>query len=221
MSHNFLLRFHFRFSKRALSVSICILVAALISACTIVQTIEPAEIDSNAKICIVENPTVREGFLQELKKVLGELNIDYIVTDNSGARDCKWELSYVARWSWEYALYLSYAEISVFKHGSLDGRAYYDSTGGYERLDKFIDAEPKIRELVLALIQVVSTTEAAESSSEKEYIPPSPVNSNKSVTDIASQLQTLHDLKERGIITQEEYDRLKSDIIDFETKAEP
>jgi len=46
-----------------------------------------------------------------------------------------------------------YAEIKVFYQGKLDGEAIYDARMGGANMNKFIDAEPKIRELVEQLIQ--------------------------------------------------------------------
>jgi hypothetical protein len=43
---------------------------------------------------------------------------------------------------------MSYSKIVVYSNGAKVGEAIYDATRGGGRLDKFIDAEPKIRELV-------------------------------------------------------------------------
>lgn len=43
---------------------------------------------------------------------------------------------------------MKYAEIKVYRSAILVGEAVYDATWGGGRLDKFIHAENKIRELV-------------------------------------------------------------------------
>jgi len=127
---------------------------SVISGCAINQQVERAELSKDARVCIVENKDVRHGFLDELERVLQDKGIDYIVTDRSYAnQNCEWSATYVARWSWDLALYMAYAEIRVYKNGVLDGSAVYDSTGGSANLSKFIDAEEKIRELVEELMQ--------------------------------------------------------------------
>lgn len=127
---------------------------AFLSGCTITQEVERAELSNDAKVCIIENESVREGFLSELETVLHDKGIIYVVVDQSYANEhCEWTATYTARWSWDLALYMSYAEIKVFKNGVLDGRAVYDSTGGGANMGKFIDSEPKIRELVDELMQ--------------------------------------------------------------------
>jgi len=121
--------------------------------CSIKQHVEPAEVSEDAKVCIVENTDVREGFLIEFTKILDEKEGNYTITDIETARECEWKVTYTARWSWDLALYMSYAEINVYRYGVLDGQAVYDATMGGGRLDKFIDSEPKIRELVEELMQ--------------------------------------------------------------------
>jgi hypothetical protein len=140
-----------------------LLIAAGLAGCAAKQEIEPAEIPQGSHVCIAENPAVRAGFLVELKKILDEKNIDYIVTGIDSARDCEWHVTYVARWSWDVALYMTYAEIKVFHYGRLDGTALYDGTFA---INKFIDSEPKIRELVNQLIQ--ERKESAEAQAAPE-----------------------------------------------------
>jgi len=121
----------------------------IVCACTIVQTVEPTDLSPSAELCIIENTTVREGFLKEMEAVLGEMNIRYQVTDVTTAQTrCAWTMTYVANWSWDLALYLAYADIRVYKNGLLDGEAIYDASGGSGNPGKFIDAETKIRELL-------------------------------------------------------------------------
>ena len=105
-------------------------------------------------MCIVENKDVREGFLKEFEKVLQQKQIKYrIVQELDAQNGCEWTATYTANWAWDLALYMVYAEIKVFYQGKLDGEAIYDARMGGANMNKFIDAEPKIRELVEQLIQ--------------------------------------------------------------------
>ncbi|WP_299981874.1 Sbal_3080 family lipoprotein [uncultured Pseudoteredinibacter sp.] len=141
---------------RKLSLLACM---GLVSACSITQNIEPAEISQGAELCIIENPDVREGFLKEYKSVLSSRGIPFkVVSETSVPETCEWTSTYVARWTWDLSLYMSYAEIKIFNKGSLDGEAIYDSTRGGANMSKFIDAEPKIRELVNQLLQFKSAS---------------------------------------------------------------
>lgn len=133
--------------------------AMLISACSITQKVEPAEITTGSELCIIENPDVRKGFLEEYKAALSSKGVSYqVVSENSVPASCEWTSTYIARWTWDLSLYMSYAEIKIFHNGSLDGEAKYDSTRGGANMSKFIDAEPKIRELVNELMQFKSAS---------------------------------------------------------------
>lgn len=131
--------------------------AVLLSSCSITQNVEPVEITNGSELCVIENLEVRPGFLVELRSVLESKGIAYrMVSETAVPRDCAWTATYLARWTWDLALYMSYAEIRVYHEGSLEGEAIYDSTRGGARMGKFIDAEPKIRELVNELMQYQS-----------------------------------------------------------------
>lgn len=132
---------------------------SVLSACTITQEIEPAELEQDVNVCIIENPKVREGFLEELTSVLTAKGISHtVVNESSIPEECKWTATYTARWSWDMSLYMAYAEIKVFHNGNLDGKAIYDSTGGSGNMNKFIRADEKIKELVNELIQMKSAS---------------------------------------------------------------
>ena len=132
---------------------ILLAIAFLTSSCTINQSVTPSGISDNQLICIIEDPEVREGFLDELTAILNEKKIAYEVVNKQKALDCEWTMTYLGRWSWDMALYMSYAEIKVFRNGIKNGEAIYDASRGAFNLGKFIDAETKIRELVEELIK--------------------------------------------------------------------
>ena len=98
--------------------------ALAVSGCSITQNIEPAEITNGSELCIIENVDVRAGFLKEFEAVLSSKGIPHrVVKESSVPESCEWTSTYVARWKWDLALYMSYAEIKVFHKGSLDGEA--------------------------------------------------------------------------------------------------
>jgi len=133
---------------------ILIILSMGISGCAINQSIEQANIPEKTQLCIIENPAVRDGFLLEYKSVLTSKQIPYkVVSKSTVPESCEWTSTYTANWTWDLAMYMSYAEIKVFHNGALDGEAIYDSTRGGANMSKFIDAETKIRELVDKLMQ--------------------------------------------------------------------
>ncbi len=139
--------------------SFLIIVCVILSACSIKQVVEKAEIPKEALLCVIENKDVREGFLKEFKHVLNSKSIPYkVINESSIPAECEWTATYVANWTWDLALYMSYAEIKVFQNGNLDGKAIYDSTKGGGNMSKFIDAKSKIRELMNELLAFKSSS---------------------------------------------------------------
>jgi hypothetical protein len=121
----------------------------LLAGCTITQTVNPTSLAAGSEICIIENPAVREGFLPEVQRALIDNGYRYkMLPESAMPQDCPAALTYVARWSWDLTIYMSYARLQAFTDGRPSGDALYDATKGGGNMSKFIDAEPKIRELV-------------------------------------------------------------------------
>lgn len=136
-----------------------LLASMMVTGCSIKQTVEPAEIPEKTELCIIENTDTREGFLKEFQSTLSARGIQHrVVSERNIPQSCEWTATYVAKWTWDLALYMSYAEIKIFHNGNLDGEAIYDSTRGGGNMGKFIDAEPKIQELVNELMQFKSSS---------------------------------------------------------------
>lgn len=134
-----------------------LMLAALAAGCTITQQIHPAKIPAGSEICIIEDPKVRAGFIDEVRQALLTAGYRYrMLPTDSQVTACPISLTYTARWSWDLTIYMSYARLQVFVDGSPAGDAVYDSTKGGGNLGKFIDAETKIRELVSQLVASTS-----------------------------------------------------------------
>ena len=185
----------------------------LISGCSISQHVEQADISNDAEVCIIENDKVREGFLPELEKVLRDKGIRYVVTDSMYAnQNCEWTVTYVARWSWDLTIYMSYAEIKVYKNGVLDGEAVYDSTRGGMNLGKFIDSEPKIREMVDQLMQRKSANPPIQAT----QVELNKAQAKKEESDkplYIDELKALATLRDDGIITEQEFQKQKTEVL--------
>lgn len=124
---------------------------ALVS-CTITQKVDPVTQPPAAEVCIIEDPAVREGFLEEYKAALNTLGYEVRLLPKGTSLDaCPVTSTYLAKWSWDVTIYMSYVRLEVFVDGRPAGKAVYDATRGGGNMKKFIDAEPKIRELVAEL----------------------------------------------------------------------
>ncbi len=121
------------------------------TACTIHQEVQPLTYNQELeqKVCIVDNPDVKEGFVDAYRSSLEQKGFT-VETLDAGAslNSCDLTSTYTANWLWDLALYMAYAEIKVYQEATPVAEAVYDSRRGGANMDKFIDAEVKVAELV-------------------------------------------------------------------------
>jgi hypothetical protein len=130
-------------------LSLALATVLLLSGCAIHQRVTPVASIDAPEICVIENATVRQGFVEQLRNSLAGKGYQVrMVPVASPTGVCPVSVSYTASWRWDLALYMAYAEIKVYSNGMPAGEAIYDSTGGSGNPGKFIDASTKIRELV-------------------------------------------------------------------------
>ncbi len=83
---------------------------------TIKQDITPIEIINISEICLIENPKIKKGFLQTYRTILENKGYTVKILDQySHLSDCKITSTYVARWRWDIAVYMSYAKIDLIR----------------------------------------------------------------------------------------------------------
>lgn len=131
-------------------VAACVAMLVL-SGCAVRQDIRPVQIaPSTARsICIIEHPATRTTFREAYQRALQNKGFAVqIIPEGSSYSACPLTTTYIARWSWDLTIYMSYAEIRVFQDGRDAGSALYDARMGGGRLDKWIDAEAKVIEMV-------------------------------------------------------------------------
>ncbi|SHN66363.1 Sbal_3080 family lipoprotein [Desulfovibrio litoralis] len=138
-----------------LSFLVCLL---FLTACSIKQTVEPITVQTDKTICIVEDPDVKEGFLQTYQQVLRERGYFFkVVHQGDSLQNCAITSTYTGLWRWDLALYLAYARIEVLQDGRRIGLAEYDSLSAGVNMGKFVRGETKIRELVEKLFPPLHT----------------------------------------------------------------
>jgi hypothetical protein len=126
-----------------------LLVSFGLAGCAIHQTVRPVEKVEGRQICLIENPAVRASFVEAYKRSLASKGYAVRQLPPSAAiTECPVTSTYSANWRWDLALYMAYAEIKVYSNGRPVGEAKYDSQRGGGNMNKFIDADRKIQELV-------------------------------------------------------------------------
>ncbi len=209
------------------------LAASFLTGCAITQTVKPIERFEGNQVCIVLNPAVsQKGFLEAYIRVLTEKG--YAVKQlqaGSPITECPVTSSYTANWRWDLGLYMAYANIKVFKNGLLSGEAIYDSTKGGANMGKFIRGEAKITELVDQLFpgragtanRVLPPTDQPSTATSTSSTPapsirtadqPRSAPQPQSNRDEAVQLQKLKELRDKGLITEDEYEKKRKEILD-------
>src|SRR5262249_43604634 len=105
------------------SIAIALLVMIGGGACTIVRHVDPVPPTTIASLCIVENDAVwSKQFLPTLRDQLTRHGIASTVYDRRVPPECDHWLEYEARWQWDVAVYLAYADIRVYQGTTLVGR---------------------------------------------------------------------------------------------------
>lgn len=108
----------------------------------------PAAEPQARKICVVDNPRVKNDFLEAYTKALSEKGYDVTVfAKTPPASQCPLVSRYTATWAWDMVFYLAYAELRVYRDGKPAGRAEFRARGS-----RFIDTETKVKELVDRLL---------------------------------------------------------------------
>lgn len=126
--------------------------AVLTSACAIKQDVQPVSLAQASEMCVIENTKVKDEFLSATVQSLTNLGYSTkMLPDSSGVGDCNNVLTYTANWTWDVAIYMTFAKFEVYKNGSKVGSAEYDSRAGSANMSKFIQAEAKVKELISEL----------------------------------------------------------------------
>lgn len=138
-----------RYKKNTIAFVIAIVCAAT-AGCSITREVRPVSVaQSDKEICIVEAPSVREGFLQAYRSELEKKGfVVKMLPPGSALNACPLTSTYIGKWSWDLAIYLNYAEIKVYRDGTLSGSALYDGRKGGANLGKYGNGEKRIASLV-------------------------------------------------------------------------
>jgi hypothetical protein len=128
---------------------LCSAVAVSLTGCAIHQTVQPVAHFTQKEVCLIDNPSVKAGFIESYKRALESKGfVAKKLPSSASIIECPITSTYTANWRWDLALYMEYAEIKVYNNGKPIGEAKYDSKRAGLNTGKFIDADKKIGELV-------------------------------------------------------------------------
>jgi hypothetical protein len=197
-----------------------VLAAAALTGCTAVR-VQPISGDHQVNhICIQNNPKVTvSDFVQVMQEGFNKHGISSEVINSDGKPGCGYTASYTARRTWDITTYLSLAEINVQRDGRQIASAHYHLRGkGGFALNKWASTRTKILPVIDQLLAQVRSGRQAVSAAVAAPAEATGVQvSNADVvpsTDPAVKLARLKDAYDANLITRDEYDAKRKELID-------
>ncbi|WP_028115238.1 Sbal_3080 family lipoprotein [Ferrimonas senticii] len=153
--------------KKTTTAMLAVATALTLSGCAARQDITGfTQPQKPTEVCIAKHDAVRDGFLRAMERGFAANGTTTKVISASypqkhaayqpqisdaDKQQCQVIAYYTANWAWDLATYLAYANIWVTDNQQNPlGQASYRTGGG---LDKFIDAEAKVIELISSMYQ--------------------------------------------------------------------
>ena len=186
---------------------VCLPAVVALSACTSIS-VQPVDPALNVQhVCIQENTAVIiDDFVQYLQDDFTRYGITTEVIGNQRPRHCEYVLSYTARRSWDMTPYMSTADLTLTRNGHRIGSAnyYLKGKGGFS-LSKYASTESKLDNVVDQLL-------AGYDEDPVAAVEPDDADSVFSA-NVEAELAQLEALRERGVITDEQYEDEKEQLL--------
>jgi hypothetical protein len=210
--------------------------SVLFSGCSTLQKVNKLEAGKVNLVCIAEHKEVRENVLEVIQEGLTNHGVKFRVIPGSyqiknnlwiptvqpdQVAGCDAVLFYVANWNWDITMYMKFANLWMTTPDIKQrlGDASYDARAS---LNKFINARAKILELVDGLFEQykntgqpnVSKVEPVQNSIAKSPAPEVKKIEGTSTRPTSDKLRELQDLRKEGLISEEDYQKKKRQLID-------
>ncbi len=164
-------------------------------------------------VCIEDNPKVKvDDFVPVVENVFNEWGISTEVYSKGAMPNyCITNMTYTALKSWDMSPYLSLAEVKLYKNKKQIGYAKYKLSGGSMSLDmsKWGSTESKMKPVLEELLSQYDKKEMAPPPKTIEKT--ESTNTNTSIDEKFKKLKKLH---ENGLITDEEYNAKRKELLD-------
>ena len=185
----------------------CSIAIITLSACTSIS-VQPVDPTLNVQhVCIQDNPQVIiDGFVEYLQDDFQRHGISTEVIGTQRPGNCEYVLSYTARRSWDITAYMSTASISMTRNGRSIANVNWRLKGkGGMSLTKFKGTESKLDDIVDQLL--------AGYQAEPDSLVATVEDDSIFSANVDAELQQLEALRERGIITDEEFEDEKRALL--------
>ena len=136
-----------------MKAQISLVLLSLLSGCSIVKRVDPVP-EKLSSLCIEKNTDIfMDDYLGILEKELASLKVPTKTVEPSESSKCRDVFRYKANWKWDMAMYLVYANFSVFRGDNRIGYGEYSSAGGGFRPDKWGTTEDLIKPILAELFK--------------------------------------------------------------------
>jgi hypothetical protein len=130
-----------------------LVLACSCSGCSITQKVQPVP-QKISSICLERSDDIfMDDYHGIIEKNLATLNVPSKSVELKEESGCDHVMRYKANWRWDMAMYLTYANFSVFKGQERIGYAEYNAAGGGFRPDKWGTTESKITPILKELFK--------------------------------------------------------------------
>ncbi len=120
----------------------------LLTSCSINDRVEPLSVSKMTQICLRTNEAVHmSGFLPEIIHQFERHGVKATAYAGARPKGCRYHGNYVARWTWDMAMYLNFAEIKIFDRGKQIGLVEYDARIAQFHIGKFGTTRSKLEPL--------------------------------------------------------------------------
>lgn len=203
---------------KLLSIAL-ILVSVGATGCTVVK-VQPIGADHHiSHICIQNNPRVTVGdFVPVMQEGFNNHGVTSQVVSGSGGPGCDYTATYNARRSWDFSTYLSVAQIAIQRDGRQIANANYHlrNKGGLS-LTKWASVRSKILPVIdelFAKMKPAGVVSASSAGAEKETSAAVANADAPANSALAVKLAHLKDAHDAGLITKEEHEAKRKELID-------
>jgi len=139
-----------------------VLTLITLSGCTAirVENVTPIELKEQITIVVMKDGPTRDSVLPVVVNKLKSMNyVVNVVDDGSKVATSDYLLNYRAWWSWDLAMYMSKADMTIKQNNAILGQVQYRGKGGLN-MAKWGDAEERLGIMIDVMLNKIDVKEA-------------------------------------------------------------
>ena len=203
-------------------MAVPLIAIAALGGCTSVK-VQPVKAEDRIEhICIQNNPKVQVGdFTTVMQEGFQSHGITSQLVREDVPAGCRYTSTYTARRTWDMAMYMTDAQIDILRDGASIASANYHLKGkGGLSLNKWAGTREKILPVIDQLLAQMTptgrvvTAQSNAAAAIKATPPVAVAQSSQPPADFTKKLSNLKDAYDAQLITKEEYESKRKELID-------